>query len=101
MRSSMSKLVGNSSRRSSTAGLFAVVETANEAAPPRSSRKADAALGIGDDLRASLASFAVGAGVYDILFRGAGPDPSGTLAVDRVAENASFVAREDDPEIAS
>jgi hypothetical protein len=60
-------------------------------------READAA-GIGADLRASLRSFAVGAGVYDILFRGAGPDPRGVFDGERVGENASFVARDDDPE---
>jgi hypothetical protein len=46
----------------------------------------------------SLSSFAVGAGVYDILFRGSGPDAAGALDADRVAENASLVARGDDQE---
>jgi len=77
-------------------GLAAVVETANEALR-RVHREADAA-GIGADLRASLSSFAVGAGVYDILFRGAGPDGLGALDAGCVAENASLVARGDDPE---
>jgi hypothetical protein len=45
-----------------------------------------------DEVRESLASFAVGAGVYDMLFRGAGPDASGALDPDRVAQNAVIVA---------
>lgn len=77
-------------------GLAAVVETANEAL--RHVHRESDASGIGADLRASLSSFAVGAGVYDILFRGAGPDDMGALDAVRVAENASLVAREDDPE---
>jgi hypothetical protein len=77
-------------------GLAAVVETANEALR-FVHREADGS-GIGADLRASLTSFAVGAGVYDILFRGAGPDDMGALDSARVTENASLVAREDDPE---
>ena len=77
-------------------GLVAIVETANEALR-LVHREADA-LAIGQDLRASLSSFAVGAGVYDILFRGAGPERDGTLKGDRVADNASLVARGDDPE---
>jgi Domain of unknown function (DUF4388) len=77
-------------------GLVAIVETANEALK-LVHREADAFF-IGDDLRASLQSFAVGAGVYDILFRGAGPAAEGTLDADRVADNASLVARGDDPE---
>jgi hypothetical protein len=44
------------------------------------------------ELRDSLASFAVGAGVYDMLFRGAGPNASGELDPDRVAHNAVIVA---------
>lgn len=77
-------------------GLSAIVETANEALRLLH-REAEAA-SIAHDLRASLASFAVGAGVYDILFRGAGPDPSGALDAHRVADNASLVAHGDDPE---
>jgi hypothetical protein len=77
-------------------GLSAVVETANEGL--RLLHKEAEAASIAEDLRASLASFAVGAGVYDILFRGAGPDPTGALDADRVAENASLVAHGDDPE---
>ena len=77
-------------------GLAAIVETANEALR-HVQREADES-NIGDDLRNSLVSFAAGAGVYDILFRGAGPDRGGALDADRVAENASLVAASDDPE---
>jgi Domain of unknown function (DUF4388) len=77
-------------------GLSAVVETANEAL--RLLHREAEAESIVQDLRASLASFAVGAGVYDILFRGAGPDKAGALDADKVAENASLVAHGDDPE---
>ncbi len=52
----------------------------------------------GDALRASLASFAVGAGVYDMLFRGAGPDKEGTLDAKGVSDNAVMVASGSDPE---
>lgn len=80
------------------AGLAAVVETVNEALR-LVHREADGA-GLGPDLRASLASFATGAGVYEILFRGAGPDAAGAVLAERVAENASLVARgEDSPEV--
>lgn len=78
------------------AGLSSIVETANEALR-LVHREADDA-GLGPDLRASLSSFAVGAGVYDILFRGAGPDATGALSSDRVADNASLVARSEDPQ---
>jgi hypothetical protein len=77
-------------------GLTGVVETANEALR-LVHREADAHQ-IGDDLRGSLSSFAAGAGVYDILFRGAGPDPGGAFTADRVADNASLVAHGEDPE---
>ena len=46
----------------------------------------------GAGVRRNLASFAVGAGVYDILFRGAGPDRDGTLDPEPVAKNVSVVA---------
>ncbi len=54
--------------------------------------------GKADEVRDSLASFAVGAGVYDILFRGAGPDASGALDPGRVAQNAVLVAAGADPQ---
>jgi hypothetical protein len=52
----------------------------------------------GDALRESLSSFAVGAGVYDILFRGAGPNQEGVLETKVVAENSVLVAFGSDPE---
>lgn len=52
----------------------------------------------GGAIRQSLSSFAVGAGVYDILFRGAGPDLDGVLDAKTVAENSVLVAAGGDPE---
>ena len=40
----------------------------------------------------NLAYFAVGAGVYDILFRNAGPDETGALDPETVAANSVVVA---------
>jgi hypothetical protein len=57
-----------------------------------------AAAGKAEEVRDSLASFAVGAGVYDMLFRGAGPDAEGVLDADRVAQNALVVAGGADPD---
>jgi hypothetical protein len=71
-------------------GPAALAETANNAL--RAVLEAADAGGRGREVRESLSSFAVGAGVYDILFRGAGPDTSGALDADRVAENAVIVA---------
>lgn len=48
--------------------------------------------GKAEEVRANLASFAVGAGVYDILFRKAGPDESGALDAETVAANSAVVA---------
>jgi len=48
--------------------------------------------GKAEDVRGNLASFVVGAGVYDILFRKAGPDDSGALDPELVAANAELVA---------
>jgi len=50
-----------------------------------------------EDLRARLASFAVGAGVYDILLRGAGPGSAGELTPDVVVANSVLVAAGSDP----
>jgi hypothetical protein len=50
-----------------------------------------------EEVRESLASFAVGAGVYDMLFHGAGPNESGKLDPERVAQNAVIVAGGADP----
>jgi hypothetical protein len=44
------------------------------------------------EVRGNLDSFAVGAGVYDILFRNAGPDETGALNPDAVAANSAVVA---------
>lgn len=48
--------------------------------------------GKADEVRANLASFAVGSGVYDILFRSAGPDETGALDPETVAHNAVAIA---------
>ncbi len=77
-------------------GPVAVVSNANSALALLH-RMADAA-GKGTAVRESLDSFAVGAGVYDILFRGAGPDENGALDAERVSANASVVAGGADPE---
>lgn len=81
-----------------TGGITAVVEAANEVlvAVFRAARQA----GQAEELRASLSSFAVGAGVvYDLLFRGAGPDEQGRLNPSRVAANVPLVAPGEDPEV--
>lgn len=77
-------------------GPSAVVSTANSALRVIH-QQADAA-GKGTVVRSGLDQFAVGAGVYDILFRSAGPDEMGALDPDRVAENAAIVAGGADPE---
>jgi hypothetical protein len=59
--------------------------------------KAAEAAGKLAEIRSSLDSFAVGAGVYDILFRHAGPDASGALDAEVVAQNAAIVAGGADP----
>jgi hypothetical protein len=79
-----------------TGGPSALVETANNAL--RAVLEAADAGGRGREVRESLSSFAVGAGVYDILFRGAGPDSSGALDADKVAANAVIVAAGADSE---
>jgi hypothetical protein len=71
-------------------GPTALVATANSAL--LEVFKAAGQAGLTRELRESLASFAVGAGVYEILFRGAGPSEAGALDPDRVAENAVIVA---------
>ncbi len=48
--------------------------------------------GIEGAVRGSLEAFAVGAGVIDILIRGAGPLPDGTLIGERVEENSGLLA---------
>jgi Domain of unknown function (DUF4388) len=46
----------------------------------------------GDEVRAQLASFASGAGIYDTLFRGAGPALDGRVSIERLVENATLLA---------
>ncbi|MEO8905488.1 MAG: DUF4388 domain-containing protein [Polyangiaceae bacterium] len=48
------------------------------------------------DVQGNLESFASGAGVYDILFRNAGPDETGALDPATVAANSVVVAGGDD-----
>jgi len=45
-----------------------------------------------DEVRGNLASFTVGAGVYDLLFRAAGPDASGAFDTEIVAANSVTLA---------
>ncbi len=79
-----------------TGGPEAIVITAN-AALRAIFRVVDGA-GKASLVRENLASFAVGAGVYDILFRDAGPDDQGVLKPKAVAENLVIVAGGADPE---
>ncbi len=51
----------------------------------------------GAELSGNLASFAVGAGVYDILLRGAGPAVDGSFDPETVVENSVLVAAGADP----
>jgi hypothetical protein len=51
-----------------------------------------------DEFETSMGSFAVGAGVYDILFRNAGPDDRGRFEPQVVCDNATIVAGGADPE---
>jgi hypothetical protein len=74
----------------------AIVTIANEAL--RAAFAAASAGGRADALKEALQSFAVGAGVYDILFRNAGPGADGVLNVEAVAKNAVLVASGGDPE---
>ena len=71
-------------------GPTALVSAANGAL--RAIFTAAALAGKADEVRGNLAMFAVGAGVYDILFRSAGPDETGALDPDTVASNAVAVA---------
>lgn len=54
--------------------------------------RAATSAGRAEEVRDGLSSFAVGAGVYDILFRDAGPDETGALDADAVARNSAVVA---------
>lgn len=71
-------------------GLPSIVAVSNEAL--RAIHRVVDEKGQGSALRENLASFAAGAGVYDILLRGAGPDERGALLVDQVVENTSLVS---------
>jgi hypothetical protein len=73
-----------------TGGPHAIVAAANAALS--AIFRVVAASGHEKELSQSLASFAVGAGVYDILLRGAGPDADGRLDADVVVENSVLVA---------
>jgi hypothetical protein len=77
-------------------GAGAIVIAANEALRIVH-READAA-GSGTELRQNLESFAVGAGVYELLFRGAGPDPAGGFDGEQIARNLALVAHGEAPE---
>ncbi len=57
------------------------------------------AAGMRGEFTESMTSFAVGAGVYDILFRNAGPDDNGRFEPQTVADNAVIVAAGSDPEV--
>jgi hypothetical protein len=84
-----SKHVGVHAPRMS-GGPPAIVATANQAL--RLIHQAADSKGKGTIVRQSLASFASGAGVYDILLGDAGPDARGMLNPDRVGENACLLA---------
>jgi hypothetical protein len=60
--------------------------------------RAAASAGRAEEVRSGLSSFAVGAGVYDMLFRNAGPDESGALDAEAVAHNSAIVAGGADPD---
>lgn len=73
-----------------TGGPSAIVQAANDAL--RIVFEAARVRGRSRDVHESLASFAVGAGVYDILFRGAGPAEDGTFQPGVVAHNSELMA---------
>jgi hypothetical protein len=77
-------------------GPQAIVMTANSAL--RDLFGVVDAEGKAEEVRQNLASFAVGAGVYDILFQNAGPDAQGALEPDAVASNVLVVSCGSDPE---
>lgn len=56
------------------------------------------AVGRGTEVREQLASFATGAGIYDALFRKAGPTQHGTLDPERIAENVAVMVGPDQAE---
>jgi hypothetical protein len=78
-------------------GLEGIVAAANDVLS--AAFRAAEETGQAEELRRSLEAFTVGAGVlYDLLFRGAGPDAQGRLGAERVAQNAPLVSRGTDPE---
>lgn len=50
-----------------------------------------AAIGKWPEVREQLASFATGAGIYDALFRRAGPQEDGTLVIETIVENVTVM----------
>ena len=78
-------------------GPTAIVAAASEAL--RSIFEVANAAGKTSEVRDSLASFAVGAGVYEILFRGAGPNVEGVLDADRVVANVLLVESGSDRDV--
>jgi hypothetical protein len=77
-------------------GPAALVATANEGL--RQVYLAASAANRWPEVEQSLSSFAVGAGVYEILFIGAGPDERGEINAAKVAENSLVVAAGTDQE---
>ncbi len=55
-------------------------------------------IGGGEDIREQLASFATASGVYDALFRDAGPAPDGSLEEAKVAATVQVLAGSEDTE---
>lgn len=73
-------------------GPVAIVEAANDVL--MATFRFAAAAGREQELRDSLNTYVVGQGVfYDMLLQGAGPDASGRLDAERVADNAPMVAQ--------
>jgi len=77
-------------------GPRALVETANDVLRLAHGAMTDSSRL--ETLRESLAAFAVGAGMYDLLFRDAGPNPQGELDAEKVSENSVLVSTGTDPE---
>lgn len=73
-----------------TGGPVAIVAAANDALTVIFEAAVDG--GRDAEVRESLASFASGAGVYDMLFRRAGPSPLGTFETKTVVDNSLLVA---------
>ncbi len=57
------------------------------------------AAGQGTQVRQNLASFAAGAGVYELLFRGSGPDAHGCFEAEAMVSNAALVAGGVEPQV--